>query len=286
MRARSNGGRSRSETQSRRKKRPTAWANLTSSSSRVGVCSRMMSSASSMQSIIANSGTDFSLSMIRLSINQFAVNVLWGGKSVIIRRRSCLYQSANDHRSWCTGCIRFSNPTFESSSDCHRKSDSEGAYVASFRRSLYFALGRPERMKSAARRYGKLAALPGLPKRPHEGVKANCQFALPFLRSQQVAAPRSETMKIDRIYKIYRMSRKILNPVNLVNPVYSLRGLYVALRRPGRMKSAVRSPAFWPRAFGVTEWIRIRRFRLKAGLRTATVAINRASKFNHRYATL
>src|SRR5499427_9799736 len=34
------------------------------------------------------------------------------------------------------------------------------------------------------------------------------------------------------------------------------------------MKSAVRSPAFRPQAFGVTEWVYIRRFRLKAGLRT------------------
>src|SRR5215470_15973895 len=34
------------------------------------------------------------------------------------------------------------------------------------------------------------------------------------------------------------------------------------------MKSAVRSPAFRPQAFGVTEWIRACRFRLKAGLRT------------------
>jgi hypothetical protein len=27
-------------------------------------------------------------------------------------------------------------------------------------------------------------------------------------------------MEIDRIYKIYRMRRKKINPVNLVNPVY------------------------------------------------------------------
>jgi len=32
------------------------------------------------------------------------------------------------------------------------------------------------------------------------------------------------------------------------------------------MKSAARSPAFRPQAFGVTECICIRRFRLKAGL--------------------
>jgi hypothetical protein len=30
-------------------------------------------------------------------------------------------------------------------------------------------------------------------------------------------------MKIDRIYKINRMRRKKINPVNLVNPVYFLR---------------------------------------------------------------
>src|SRR5262245_6816802 len=34
------------------------------------------------------------------------------------------------------------------------------------------------------------------------------------------------------------------------------------------MKSAVRSPTFRPQAFGVTECLFIRRFRLKAGLRT------------------
>src|SRR5215510_6374268 len=50
--------------------------------------------------------------------------------------------------------------------------------------------------------------------------------------------------------------------------VDSLRSLHVALRRLERMKSAVRSPAFRPQAFDVTEWVCIRRFRLKAGLRT------------------
>jgi len=34
-------------------------------------------------------------------------------------------------------------------------------------------------------------------------------------------------MKIDRIYKIYRMRMKIINPINLVNPVYFLRGFHV-----------------------------------------------------------
>src|SRR5262245_11939397 len=34
------------------------------------------------------------------------------------------------------------------------------------------------------------------------------------------------------------------------------------------MRCAVRSPSFRPQAFGVTEWIYIRCFRLKAGLRT------------------
>src|SRR5262245_18776490 len=102
---------------------------------------------------------------------------------------------------------------------------------------------------------------------------------------QQVAAPRLETMKIDRIYEIYRMSRKIISPVNLVNPVYFLRSLYVALRRPGRMKSAVRSPAFRRNRLASRNGSASDACGLKAGLRTATVAINRASKFNHRYAT-
>src|SRR5262245_22975748 len=47
-----------------------------------------------------------------------------------------------------------------------------------------------------------------------------------------------------------------------------LRSLHVALRRPERMKSGVLSPAFRPQAFGVSEWVYVRRFRLKAGLRT------------------
>src|SRR5262249_2609910 len=42
----------------------------------------------------------------------------------------------------------------------------------------------------------------------------------------------------------------------------------VALRRAETMKSAVRSPAFRPQGFNVTECIRIRPCRLKAGLRT------------------
>jgi hypothetical protein len=32
-------------------------------------------------------------------------------------------------------------------------------------------------------------------------------------------------MKIDRIYKNYRMKRKKINPVNLVNPVYMVKGI-------------------------------------------------------------
>jgi len=32
-------------------------------------------------------------------------------------------------------------------------------------------------------------------------------------------------MKMDRIYKIYRMIRKKINPVNLVNPVYLMKGI-------------------------------------------------------------
>jgi len=81
---------------------------------------------------------------------------------------------------------------------------------------------------------------------------------------QQVALRRSEAMKIDGIHKINKMRKKI-HHVNLVNPVYFLRSFHVALRRPGRMKSAVRSPAFRPQAFVVTEWIRIRRLRPKGG---------------------
>ena len=41
--------------------------------------------------------------------------------------------------------------------------------------------------------------------------------------------------------------------------------LHVTLRRPERMKSAVRSPAFRPQAFCVTEWICIRPLRPKGG---------------------
>src|SRR5262245_59744418 len=42
-----------------------------------------------------------------------------------------------------------------------------------------------------------------------------------FLRSRSCRNERRpETMKIDRIYKIYRMRRKKISPVNLVNPVY------------------------------------------------------------------
>jgi len=36
-------------------------------------------------------------------------------------------------------------------------------------------------------------------------------------------------MKIDRIYKIYRMRRKKINPVNLVKPVYFQRSFHVAM---------------------------------------------------------
>jgi hypothetical protein len=47
-------------------------------------------------------------------------------------------------------------------------------------------------------------------------------------------------MKIDGIYKINRMRRKKINPANLVNPVYFLKRLHVALRRPERMRIAAR----------------------------------------------
>ena len=176
-----------------------------------------------MQSISANSGTDFSLSVVRLSINQFAVNVLWGGKSVIIRRRSCLYQSANDHRSWGVGA--------------------QAAFVV----AIQF-LSR--RRIAIANRTAKATRW-----RVFGGV-------------QQVALRRSEAMKIDGIHKINKMRKKI-HHVNLVNPVYFLRSFHVALRRPGRMKSAVRSPAFRPQASDADPLRDAKRFRLKAGLRTA-----------------
>jgi len=35
-------------------------------------------------------------------------------------------------------------------------------------------------------------------------------------------------MNVDRIYKIYRMRRKKINPVNLVNPVYLLRESFIS----------------------------------------------------------
>jgi len=40
---------------------------------------------------------------------------------------------------------------------------------------------------------------------------------------RDIALRPSETKKIDRIYKINKMRRKKINPVNLVNPVYFLR---------------------------------------------------------------
>jgi hypothetical protein len=45
-------------------------------------------------------------------------------------------------------------------------------------------------------------------------------------------------LEIDRIYKIYRMRRKKINPVNLVNPVYFRMSLLVELRCPERIKIA------------------------------------------------
>src|SRR5215510_1937888 len=52
---------------------------------------------------------------------------------------------------------------------------------------------------------------------------------------------------------------------NARNVIDSRRSLDVALRRPERMKNAVRSPAFRPQAFGATEWICVRRLRPKGG---------------------
>src|SRR5262245_17076908 len=37
------------------------------------------------------------------------------------------------------------------------------------------------------------------------------------------------------------------------------------------LRKTVRSPAFRPQAFGITEWICVKRFRLKAGLRTVSI---------------
>jgi len=48
------------------------------------------------------------------------------------------------------------------------------------------------------------------------------------------------TMKIDMIYKINKMRRKKINPVNLVNHVHFLRSFHLALRRSERMKIAAR----------------------------------------------
>jgi hypothetical protein len=45
----------------------------------------------------------------------------------------------------------------------------------------------------------------------------------PFSDEPSRRAATSRTMEIDRIYKINRMRRKKINPVNLVNPVYFLR---------------------------------------------------------------
>src|SRR5262245_45739734 len=42
-------------------------------------------------------------------------------------------------------------------------------------------------------------------------------------------------MKIDRIFRIYRMRKKKINPVNLVNPVYCQRRTQVMLRIKNRL---------------------------------------------------
>ena len=52
----------------------------------------------------------------------------------------------------------------------------------------------------------------------------------------------------------------------------------MAMRLTERTKCAVRSPAFRPQAFGVTEWICIRPFRLKLVI-TQTFARNGSSHF-------
>jgi hypothetical protein len=43
-------------------------------------------------------------------------------------------------------------------------------------------------------------------------------------------------MRIDRIYRINKMGRKKINPVNLINPVYFVRNIHVALRHSETMR--------------------------------------------------
>jgi hypothetical protein len=38
----------------------------------------------------------------------------------------------------------------------------------------------PRKNEKRGARVGQTGRLPSLPERPHEGIKANCQFALPF----------------------------------------------------------------------------------------------------------
>jgi hypothetical protein len=43
-------------------------------------------------------------------------------------------------------------------------------------------------------------------------------------------------MKIDKVYKIYRIDFLPPHPVNLVNPVYFQRSFHVAMRQPETMR--------------------------------------------------
>ena len=52
-------------------------------------------------------------------------------------------------------------------------------------------------------------------------------------------------MKMDRIYKINKMRRKKINPVNLVNPVYFPQEPACRVATPWNYESAPRSNDLW-----------------------------------------
>src|SRR5262245_20809832 len=126
-----------------------------------------------------------------------------------------------------------------------------------FPRSLHVSLSRPERMKIGER------CTIGCPRRrrasqPSRLIATKClnnqasagwtTYGTFFPRSRSRRNERHpETMKIDRIYKIYRMRRMKINPVHLVNPVYFPRSLHVSLSRPERMKIGERCTIGCPR---------------------------------------
>src|SRR5262245_45258627 len=57
----------------------------------------------------------------------------------------------------------------------------------------------------------------------------------------------------------------------------------IFLRMCALLGKSVRSPAFRPQAFGITEWICIPRFRLKAGLRTMKASAGKDAKSARRF---